>query len=119
MHDQKATRHPSYQKIINLITQNYYWSELKNVVQRYIYNCHSSKRVQAPTNGYIDLLKALTIFFCSYIDVTLAFVTRLSIINDYNQIFIVFDCLIKERHYLPCTTDKNGTSTKATAQLLL
>ena len=32
---------------------------------------------------------------------------------------MVVDCLTKERHYIPCTTDENGTTTKATAQLLL
>ena len=32
---------------------------------------------------------------------------------------MVIDCLMKERYYIPCTTDENGTTTKATAQLLL
>ena len=29
------------------------------------------------------------------------------------------DCLTKEKHYIPCTTDENGTTTEATTQLLL
>ena len=32
---------------------------------------------------------------------------------------MVVDRLTKERHYIPCTTDENGTTTEATAQLLL
>ena len=32
---------------------------------------------------------------------------------------MVVDCLIKEKHYIPCTTDENGTTIEATAQLLL
>ena len=32
---------------------------------------------------------------------------------------MVVECLTKERHYIRCTTDKNGTTTETTAQLLL
>ena len=31
---------------------------------------------------------------------------------------MVVDCLTKKKHYIPCSMDKNGTTTKATAQLL-
>ena len=32
---------------------------------------------------------------------------------------MVVDCLTKEKHYIPCTTNENGITTEATAQLLL
>ena len=32
---------------------------------------------------------------------------------------MVVDRLTKERHYIPCTTDENGTTTEATTQVLL
>ena len=32
---------------------------------------------------------------------------------------MVVDYLTKERYYIPCSTDENGTTTEATAQLLL
>ena len=32
VHDQIATRHPSYQKTINLVTRNDYWPGLKKIV---------------------------------------------------------------------------------------
>ena len=32
---------------------------------------------------------------------------------------MVIDWLIKERHYISCATNKNDTTTKATAYLLL
>ena len=65
------------------------------------------------------MLKPLPILSRPWIDITLDFVTGLPISNGYNAILMVVDCLTKERHYIPCTTDENGTTTEATAQLLL
>ena len=119
VYDQIATGHPSYQKTISFISRNYYWPRLKKMVQRYIQNCHCCRRAKTPKDRYNGLLKLLLILFCPWINVTLDFVTGLPISNGYNAILIVVDCLRKEKHYIPCTTNENGTTTKATAQLLL
>ena len=50
VYNQIATRHPGYQKTINLITQNYYLPELKKMVQYYIQNCHICRCAKAPRN---------------------------------------------------------------------
>lgn len=39
--------------------------------------------------------------------------------NGYNTVLIVIDQLTKEKYYISCTTDKNGTIAEATACLLL
>ena len=119
VHDQIATGHPGYQKTISLIARNYYWPGLKKMVRRYILNCHICRCAKAPRNRYNGLLKPLPIPSRPWTDVTLDFVTGLPISNGYNAILMVVDCLTKERHYIPCTTDENGTTTEATAQLLL
>ena len=119
VHYQIATKHPGYQKTISLISRNYYWPGLKKMIQRYIQNCHSCRRAKTPRNRYNSLLKPLPISSCLWTDVTLDFVTGLPINNGYNAILMVVDRLTKERHYIPCTTDENGTTTEATAQLLL
>ena len=119
VHDQIASGHPGYQKTISFIARNYYWPGLKKMVQRYIQNCHSCRRAKALRDRYNDLLKPLPIPSRLWTDVTLDFLTGLPISNDYNAILMVVDCLTKERYYIPCTINKNGTTTEATAQLLL
>ena len=118
VHDQIATGHPGYQKTISFICRNYYWPGLKKMVWRYIQNCHRCRHAKAPRDWYNGLLKPLPIPSCLWTDVTLDFVTGLSISNGYNAILIVVDRLTKERHYIPCTINKNGSTTEATAQLL-
>ena len=39
--------------------------------------------------------------------------------NSYNAILMVVDCLKQEKHYIPYTIDRNGTTIEAFAQLLL
>ena len=65
------------------------------------------------------MLKPLLIVSCPWTDVTLNFVTGLPISNSYNTILMVVDRLTKKKYYIPCTINKNGITTKATAQLLL
>ena len=119
VHDQIATEYPGYQKTVSLITRNYYWLRLKKMVQRFIQNCHSCKRAKTPRDRYNSLLKPLPIPSRLWTDVTLDFVISLVVSNGYNAILIVVDRLIKERHYIPYTTNENGTTIEATAQLLL
>ena len=92
---------------------------MKDTVYRYIQNCHTCRRAKAPRDQYNGLLKPLPIPTRPWTDVTLDFVTRLPHSNGYNAVLIVIDRLTKERHYILCTTDKNGTTAEATAYLLL
>ena len=119
VHDQIVIGHPGYQKTMSYITRNYYWSELKKLVQHYIQNCHSYRYAKAPRDQYNSLLKPLPIPSRPRTDVTLDFLTGLLISNGYNAILMIVDCLTKKRHYIPCTTDENGITTEATTQLLL
>ena len=85
------------------------------MVWRYIQNYHFCRRAKTPRDWYKGLLKPLPIRSRPLTDVTLDFITDLSIKNGYNTILIVVDYLTKERHYIPCITDENGTITEATA----
>ena len=92
---------------------------MKDTVHRYIRNCHTCRHAKAPRDRYNGLLKPLPIPTRPWIDVTLDFVIGLPLSNDYNAVLMVIDRLTKERHYIPCTIDKNGTTAEATTYLLL
>lgn len=61
------------------------------------------------------MLKLLLIFSCPWTDTIFNFVTGLPIYNNNNVISIEINYLIKERYYILCSIDENGTTTKATA----
>ena len=92
---------------------------MKNTVYRYIRNCHTCRHAKAPRNQYNNLLKLFPISTHPWTDVTLDFVVRLLCSNGYNAILMVIDQLIKDRHYISCTTNENNITAKATDYLLL
>ena len=91
---------------------------MKDTVYYYIQNCHTCRRAKAYRDRYNGILKPLPIPIRPWTDITLDFVTGLPPSNSYNAVLIVINRLTKERYYIPCTTDKNGTTTEATAYLL-
>ena len=101
------------------ISCNYYWQKMKETDYHYIRNCYTCRHAKASRDQYNGLLKPLPIFIRPWTDVTLDFVTGLLYSNGYNAVLMVIDRLTKERHYILCTTDENGTTAEATAYLLL
>ena len=92
---------------------------MKDMVHRYIRNCHTCRHAKTPRDQYNSLLKPLLIPTCPWINVTLAFVSGLLSSNSYNAVLIVIDRLTKEKHYIPCTIDENSITAEATAYTLL
>lgn len=114
VHKQIATSHLDYQNIVSLITWSYYYPGLKKMVWCYIQNCCFFRCAKALREWYNGLLKPLLIPTHPWTDVILDFITDLSISNSYNTILMVVNQCTKERHYIPCITNENGTTTEVT-----
>lgn len=119
IHYQIVTYYSDCQKTICFLVCNYYWPKIKDIIYCYIQNCHTYRLAKVFRNQYHSFLKLLLIFIYPWTDVILDFVTRQPLSNGFNSVLIVIIWLTKKKHYIPCTTDKNGTSDKTTAHLLL
>ena len=47
------------------------------------------------------------------------FIVGLSLSEDHNVVWVVIDRLIKERHYVSCTINDEGTFVKSTVEMLI
>ena len=47
------------------------------------------------------------------------FITGLSMSEDYNVICTIIDRLLKERHYIPCHSEDQGTSAEKVVKIML
>ena len=119
IHDQVAVGHPGMARTVNVIGRNYYWPGMNKDIRRYVRNCHVCRRAKAPRDKYNGLLKPLPIPERPWMDITLDYVTGLPKSNGNDAILMVVDRLSKERHYIPCTCDEEGTTSEATAKLLV
>ena len=120
IHDQPAVGHPGVARTLEMITRNYYWPKMEADIKRYVRNCHVCRRAKAPRDKYNGLLRPLSIPEQPWQDISLDFVTGLPLSGEgFNAILMVVDRLSKERHYIPCTTEEHGTTSEATAKLLI
>ncbi len=93
---------------------------MKQLVERYVRNCHICKRSKTLKNKYSELLNSLSISNCSWTNIIINFVIELSKIkNDFNAILMMMNRLTKMHHYLSCTIEKKDTSAKETTRLLI
>ena len=125
IHDQPAVGHPGTERTLNMICRHYYWPWMRLEVEQYLRNCHVCKRAKSARDAYNGLLHPLPIPERPWVDLTMDFVVGLpksqgySDAKSYDAILMVVDRLLKERHYIPCTEEDNGTSAKATAAMFL
>jgi predicted metal-dependent hydrolase len=120
IHDQSVAEHSNVRRTCKYLNKWYYWSQVKQSVERYVKNCHICKRFKASRNKSSELLNSLSISNRSWTDIIMNFVIELSKIkNDFNAILMIIDRLIKMHHYVLCTAEENETSAEKTAKLLI
>ena len=119
VHDQPAVGHAGVRRTMLLIQQHFFWPRMKRDVDQYIRNCHVCRRAKAPRDRYNGTLKPLPVPERPWTDITMDFVTGLPKCELKNTILMVVDQLAKERVYLPCSDQDEGTNAEATAKMLL
>ena len=119
VHDQPAVGHPESERTLNMLCWHYYWPAMRGDIEQYFRNCHLCKRAKASRDAYNGLLQPLPVPERSWVDLTMDIIVGLPKSQGYDSILMVVDRLSKEKHYIPCTEDNNGTSAEATAGLFL
>ena len=92
---------------------------MKKDIDRYIRNCHVCRRAKAPRDQYNGRLNPLPVPQRPWTDITMDFVTGLPECELKNTMIMVVDQLAKERVYIPCSDQDEGTNAEATAKMLL
>ena len=120
IHCSKEIGHPGGTKTVAAVRQGYSWPHLRTQVRQYIQNCHICRRAKPSNQKPTGLLQPLPIPSRPWKDISMDFVTGLPQADDGNDASLnVADRFSKERHYIPCKTSDEGTSTEQTAQLLI
>ena len=118
-HDQSACGHPGVARTYELLKREYYWRGMRTTVVTYVSNCYICKRTKAPRDREHGLLQPLPIPQKRWQDISMDFIVGLSLSEGHNVVWVVVDRLTKERHYVPCTADDEGTSAESTVEMLI
>ncbi len=119
VHDQPAVGHLGVRRTVEQIGRQFYWPAMRKTVDQYVRNCYTCQRSKAPRDKSNGLLQHLELPEQRWRDIAMDFVTGLPLSNGFNAILTVIDRLTKERHYIPCSTEEEGTTTEATVELLI
>ncbi len=57
VHNESTIKHSEIKRIYKFVKRLYYWSEMKNFIEKYIRNCHVCKRFKVFRDRYFELLK--------------------------------------------------------------
>ncbi len=119
VHDQSSIFHLNNKWIINLVQRFYYWSDHQATIWWYIWNCHAYQQSKVSRNSINELHHSLSISQKRWKDITMNFITELSLSEDYNVICIIIYHFIKERHYVFCHWEDNDISVEETVWIML
>ncbi len=120
VHDQSTSEHSNVRRTCKYLNKWYYWSQSKQLMKRYVKNCHVCRRFKSSRDKYSELLNSLSISDRSWTNIIMNFVIELSKIkNDFNVILMIIDRLTKMHHYVSCVIEKEETSVEETTRLLI
>ncbi len=119
VHDQPSIFYFDNKWIIDLVQHFYYWSDHWATIRRYIQNCHACQRSKVSRNSINELHHSLSISQKRWKDITMNFITELSLLEDYNVICTIICCLIKEHHYVLCHWEDDDISVEEMIWIML
>ena len=108
-------------KTLKMAQCYYYWPSMKEIIQRFICNCHICKWAKVAQDTNHGLLQPLPVPERALTNITMNFVVGLLKCKAYRQIYdailIVINQLSKKKHYIPCSEEDDCTSAEATTDL--
>ncbi len=105
--------------MIDLVQCFYYWTDHWVTIWQYIQNCDVYQQSKASQDDTNDLLQLLSISQQRWQDITMNFITELSLSKNYNVICIIICYLFKEHHYVLCHWKDNDISIEETVWIML
>ncbi len=119
VHDQSSISHFNNKWIINLVQRFYYWSDHWATIQWYIQNCHACQQSKVFKDSINELHHFLLISQKRWKDITMNFITELSLSENYNIICIIICHLIKECYYVFCHWKNDDISVEEMIWIIL
>ena len=105
-YNQPMTRHPGVARTYENFQHSYYWPKMVNLLRQYIRNCCTCSRAKHARDRQGELLP-LPVLSQPWKNLAIDFITKLPVSTDAcyscsHHIWVITNCLTKERHFVPC-----------------
>jgi len=113
-HDTPVGGHKGQWKMTELVTRNFWWPGVTKEVKKYIEECNICQRNKNYTEAPAGKLMPNAVPEKPWTHITVDFITKLPLAQEYNSILVVCNRLTKMAYFVP-TTEK--TSAEGVARL--
>ena len=116
MNNYPVAGHPGRAATYELVSQNYWWPEMRKTIARYLANCDTYARIKPVRHAPYGLFKPMQVPVTQWSSVSIDFITGLpqSGPQQHDAMLVIVDRLTKMAHYIP--THESVTS-EGTARL--
>ncbi|HVW99810.1 MAG TPA: reverse transcriptase domain-containing protein, partial [Candidatus Babeliaceae bacterium] len=112
VHDSPIAGHPGQAKTKELITRNFWWSGLSQMVNKYVNGCRTCQKNKVFPQKPQGELNPNSVPDRPFQRITVDFIVKLPLSQGFDSIMVVTDRLTKRIYAIPCneTIDAEGTA---------
>jgi len=114
-HNSKVAGHFGREQTLELLSRNFYWSDMERDIRKYCSECDNCQRTKAPRHAKHGLLHPLELACKPWTHISTDFITDLPESESNTIILVVVDRFTKMAHFIPIK--KNDSPTVARAYL--
>ena len=101
-HDSPTAGHFGEMKTYDLVARDFYWPRMRKYVKDFVKTCENCQRNKTPRDKKHGLLKPLPIPEQPWKSISMDFVVKLPVSDNFDSICVVVDRLSKQAHFIPC-----------------
>jgi len=112
-HDSNVAGHFGRDRMLELLTRNFYWNNMERDVRKYCNECEICQRTKAPRHAKHGLLHPLELACKPWTHISTDFITDLLESEGPTIILVVVDWLTKMAHFIPIKKKDSPTVARA------
>jgi len=112
-HDSKVAGHFGRERTMELLSRNFYWTNMERDVRKYCSECDNCQRTKAPTHAKHGLLHPLELACNPWTHISTDFITDIPESEGATIILLVVDRFRKMAHFIPLKKKDSPTVARA------
>ena len=108
-HDHPTAGHFGQRKTLELVTRNFYWPNMEEVIKEYVRTCNTCQRNKSRRHARYGLLEPLEVPYAPWKSISVDFIVALLESEGKTQIMVVVDRFTKMAHFVALNTEATAT----------
>ena len=107
-HNSVFSGHPGRAKTFALISRDFTWPGMREMIYKYVDSCAICQQTKTSRKKPLGLLTPLPVASRPWKCISMDFITKLPLSNNFDSILVVVDRFSKMTHFIPCSESINA-----------